>query len=451
MKYKFKNKNVLIVGLKKSGMGSVRLLQKLGAFCYLFDDDKIACSNASKQGYNVVSHIDENIIRVMDFVVISPSISVFNEYVKLAKLYGVKVVGELELGSTFARGKKIVVTGTNGKTTTCSLIANILQQVGKSCVLCGNIGEPITQNIMPFKTNYVVEASSFQLESICKLKPQIAVITNITPNHLDRHLNFKNYKQAKCNIYKNMGKRGVLVLNFDDKTLRQIDIKTIKSKIVWVSTKKHIEGYFAVGTKIYKQHKGWRTLLFDAAGLKLVGEHNIQNILFATAVCDVLKIKPQLIAKTVLGFEPINHRIQFLRDVNGVAYVNDSKSTSPQSTITAINSIKKSPIVLILGGSDKNLSFDRLAQKIKKTTDIKLVVVQGQTTQKIVDCLKKYDVKNYVVAQNFADALNVATQNAEQGDTVLLSPACASFDAFENFECRGEKFMEYVKGLSVEN
>lgn len=448
MKNIFKNKNVLILGLGKSGEGSLALLSKMGAFCYVYDKNKdILKSYAGSLKCNIVGEIDDDIMKVMDYVVLSPGFSTLGEEVKLAKLYGVKILSELELGVRQTKGKIIGITGTNGKTTTCNLIHHILKVSKMSSVLCGNVGAPITENILPFKSNYVVEMSSFQLESVDRLKPDIAAITNITPNHLDRHLTFSNYLDAKLNIIKNMSHHGMLILNYDDKTLGAFKNKKTKPKIVWISVKHKIDGYFVDGDKICYSHKNKMQKIVDLSQTKLFGEHNLYNILVAVAVCKKLGIKNQLIEFGISTFEPLPHRLQFVKNVNGVDYINDSKSTSPDSTITAINAFKRKPLVLLLGGSDKKASFSRLAQKIKKSENIKLVVVSGDTSQKIITALKRNGVKNYQKAKNFLEGLEIATKFAETGDTILLSPACASFDYFKSFEERGETFCNYVKSL----
>lgn len=450
MRNRFKNKNVIILGLGKSGEGALSLLTQLGAFCYVFDDNQnLLQKYAGSNQCNVAGSVDEDLIKAMDYMVISPGVSVFSEYVKTAKLFGVKVISELELGMCFARGTKIGVTGTNGKTTTCSLIYHILKIAKHPAVLCGNIGEPITENILPFKSSYVVEMSSFQLESVDRLRLDFAAITNITPNHLDRHLTFKNYKDAKLNIFKNMKRSGALVLNYDDKSLRVLKDEKVKPKIIWISTKNQVEGYFASGGKIFKKHGQKIEQIADVQDAKLIGEHNMYNMLVATAVCKKLKIKNKIIEFGILSFEPLKHRLQFVKNVNGVDYVNDSKSTSPDSSITAINAFAKKPLVLLLGGSDKNSSFERLAKKIKASKNIKLVVVSGATSQKIVSAFKKVGVRNYQIAQNFNEAMTLATKSAEFGDTILLSPACASFDYFSCFEERGDCFIKYVNEIDL--
>lgn len=447
MKNKYKNKNVLIIGLKKSGKSALQLLLAKGAFCYVFDDDPNVLKQFAGNGnFCTVPYVNQDVIKIMDYLVISPGVSIFSEYVKLAGLFGVKVVGELELGLEFAKGKIIGVTGTNGKTTTCNLIYHILKLAKKSCNLCGNVGDPICENLLPFKSNYVVEMSSFQLESATKICPDIAVILNITPNHLDRHLTFANYKNAKFNIFKNLSKNGILVLNFDDKVLFSLKKVSKMPKIVWISQKSKIDGYFACNGKIVFKNKKNEQVIADIGGAKLVGKHNIYNMLCAVAVCKKLKIKNSVIQQGLLSFSPLKHRLQFVKNVNGIDYVNDSKSTTPDSTITAINSVDK-PTILLLGGSDKNTSFNNLAKKIKKAKTIKNVVVCGETSNKIVCALKKVNYKNFKVATNFNTALCLATNLATEGDVVLLSPACASFDFFDCFEKRGDKFIEYVNKL----
>lgn len=447
MKNKFKNKNVLIMGMGKSGQSSLQLLTKLGAFCYVYDDNIEKLKNIEINDISVVSNFGEEIVKVMDYMILSPGISIYDEKVKLAKLFGVKVLSELELGSQFLKGNLIGVTGTNGKTTTCSLIYHILKTANKFSMLCGNIGEPLTENLLPFKSNYVVEMSSFQLESLEKTKPHIAAITNITPNHLDRHLTFENYVNAKLNIFKNMTKKDFLVLNYDDQIVKKIDNNQTKAKLIFVSIFEKIDGFFVKNHEIYyKKHKKIKKIV-NLSNIKLMGKHNLQNILIAVAVCKILKIKNQFIQKAIDTFEPIRHRLQFVKNVNGVDFVNDSKSTSPDSTITAINSFERKPIILILGGSDKNTSFDFLAKKLSQSENLKYIVVCGETTKKIVKSLKKFGIKNFKEAKKFDDAVLFANNLARSGDTILLSPACASFDFFNSFEERGDTFEKIVQSI----
>lgn len=447
MKNKFKNKNVLIMGMGKSGQSSLQLLNKLDAFCYIYDKDVEKLKEIQYRDANIITNISEEIIKVMDYIIISPGVSIYDEHIKLAKLFGVEVISELELGCMFAKGNLIGITGTNGKTTTCSLVHHILKNSNKLSMLCGNIGEPLTENLLPFNSNYVVEMSSFQLESLQKIRPHIAAITNITPNHLDRHLSFENYVSAKFNIFKNMTKSDWLILNYDDKNLREINKHQVKSKIVFVSLFNKIDGFFVKNHEVYyKKHKKIKKIV-NLYNIKLLGKHNIQNILIAVAVCKILKIKNQNIQKAIDSFEPIKHRLQFVKNVNGVDFVNDSKSTSPDSTITAIKSFDKKTIILILGGSDKNTSFDLLAKRLSKSKNLKYIVVCGATSKKIIKSLKKYGIKTFKETTSFNDAVMLANNLATDGDVVLLSPACASFDFFKCYEERGETFEKIVQSI----
>lgn len=449
MKNLFKNKNVLIVGIGKSGQSALELLKKCQAFCYIYDQDQSLLKDyVGKFDCNIVSKIDEYSIKIMDYLIISPGVSIFSEPAKLAKLFGVKVLSELELGSYFAKGKIIGITGTNGKTTTSSLVNAILKQAGKSCVLCGNIGDPLTANLLPYKTNYVVEMSSFQLESVNKLKTDICAITNITPNHIDRHLTFANYRNAKFNIFKNSKHSDKLILNLDDKVLNELSQKKLKLKKIFTSARKIANGYFSVDNKLYFSNGKKTKFLFDITGTKLIGKHNLSNILIATAICKQLRIKNKDIQKAVVDFVPLKHRLQFVKNVNGVEYYNDSKSTSPDSTITALNAFDNRPIILMLGGSDKDTKFDKLAKKISKS-DVKLAIICGDTSKKIAISLKKANFKNYIFAKSFDDAFLLAKQNAQSGDVVLLSPACASFDFFKNYQQRGEQFEKLVQSIKT--
>lgn len=447
MKNKFKNKNVLVLGLGKSGKASLELLKKCGAFCYAFDSDKTKVAQYSGNfDVNILSKIDEYVIKIMDYVILSPSISIFSEPVKLARLFGVKVISELELGSYFVKGKIIGITGTNGKTTTASLVYAILKQAGKPCVLCGNIGEPLTANLLPYKANYVVEMSSFQLESAKKLHVNVGAILNLTPNHLDRHLNFKNYREAKFNIFKNSKKTDKLVLNVADNQLAKLLNKHTKPKIVETNAHSKCRGYFAIGDKVFFANGKVEKLLFDLQGKKLFGLHNMTNILVATAICKSLGIKNGDIKQAIIDFLPLEHRLQFVSNVDGIEFVNDSKSTTPDSTITALKAYDKTPVVLMLGGSDKKTSFDKLAKKIAKSR-VKYVCICGDTTKQIATALKKAGFANFGIAKNFEDCFLMANKNAQSGDVVLLSPACASFDFFESFEKRGEEFERLVATL----
>ncbi|MBQ7452669.1 MAG: UDP-N-acetylmuramoyl-L-alanine--D-glutamate ligase [Clostridia bacterium] len=426
-------------------MSAYRLLIKLGATCFVFDDNKSImeefCKKESCEAFEPTNDIEH-----FDFLVLSPGVSVEAAYIQTAKSCGVKIISELELGAALISGNLVGITGTNGKTTTCSLVFHILQFARKKAVLCGNIGEPITSKLTPEFFNYIVEMSSFQLETSNNLKPHISAITNITPNHIDRHQTFEKYVSAKLNIFKNATKKDVLVLNHDDPTLQSLDTKNIKPKIIWISIKDNVNGYFIKNKKVFFKNRSKEENVLTIS-TTLLGAHNLYNILFAIAICRELGVAPKTIEKAIETFSPIKHRLQFVKNVNGVSYYNDSKSTTPESTINAINSFGNKPLILLLGGSDKKTPFDNLANNILKRKNIKLIIIYGATASQIVSTLSKLKIQNYIVAKDFFSALHLATNNATKGDTVLLSPACASFDAFSSFEERGNKFCEYVNDI----
>jgi UDP-N-acetylmuramoylalanine--D-glutamate ligase len=447
---KLKGKNVLVLGLAKSGLSAIDFLYEKGSFVFGYDDNPLVMSELSNKDISCtfVNKITEQVLQIMDLIVISPGVSVYTEYAKLAMLLGVKIISELQLGCYFLKGSLIGVTGSNGKTTTTNLIHDILSGANVTNQMVGNVGEPITSHIMPFKTNYVAEISSFQLEASPDIKPKVACILNVTSNHLDRHFSFKNYFETKCQIYKNMDSDGFLILNADDKNLAKFKQTDFKPKLIWFSTKKIIDGFCIIDEHLCLKLGNRIEKIVCVKDVKLLGEHNLSNILCAIAVAVTFKVKPKQIARVVSNFYAMPHRLQFVKNIGGVSYFNDSKSTTPEATITAIKSFKFEPIILIMGGSDKGLSFDPLSKRLNKR--VKLIVVMGNTTKKIIDNFNKFEFKNFIVANSFSDALKIATKHSVAGDVVLLSPACASFDFFKNFEQRGDKFIEYVESLERE-
>ena len=447
---KLKNKNVLVIGLAKSGQSACEFLVKHHSkvFAYDKDQDKKVFSCDVKR----VEKIDEEFLKQMHLIVISPGVSIYNSSVKLAKMLGIKVIGELELGLNYAKGKKIMITGSNGKTTTVNMIEQTFNYAKKSNLLVGNVGNPITKYVSPFKTCYICEVSSFQLES-SSVKPNIACILNLSENHLDRHFSVNEYFETKFKIFENMTKNGTLILNYDDENLKKLESKNvdilgkkcfIKPKIKWISLKAEVDGAFVKDNKICFKHNNKTEIIDDISNVKILGEHNLYNILAMVAVCKTCHIKNKYICSTIQNFAGIEHRLEFVCSIDGVEYINDSKSSTPQATITALNAIKK-PIVLILGGSSKGLNYDDFALKIKNK--FKFAVLTGEISTEIEKSFQKADIKNYQIQKNFADAVKLASKKATKNDVVLLSPATASFDQFENFEQRGECFKKIVSKI----
>ncbi len=448
---KLRNKNVLIVGMGESGKSALNFLIQKKAKVFVYDDSLSVRDQLKKTLNNcvVVDNIDGEFLSHINLLVLSPGVSIFSEVVKLACLVGVKVISELQLGLDSAKGNQILVTGTNGKTTTVNLLEQIFNYAKKDNLLVGNVGNPITQFVSKFKTNYICEVSSFQLES-SEVSPHVACILNITQNHLDRHFSFNQYKQTKFKIFKNMSSKDYLILNYDDSSLRELETKTaiidgekvnIKPKILWFSQKQEVCGAYVKDDEIWFNDGKKALKICNLSQIKLVGKHNVYNVLASVCMAVVCKIKVKHIALGIENFSGVEHRIQHFFDKDGVEYYNDSKSTTPDSTLIAVNSVPK-PIILILGGSDKGLNYDDLALKLKD--QIKFVILTGQISSILETSLKKANVQNYCVIKDFYEASKYAMKIAQKGDAVLLSPATASFDCFKNFEQRGEAFMKTI-------
>lgn len=441
---KFKNKKILIVGLGKSGQSVIEYLINKKCNLYVFDENKdIATKTENNFNVKSISLNDEQIIKNLDLCVLSPGVSIYSEIIKLCNLFGVKVVGELEFGLQLIKGRVLALTGSNGKTTTVSLLNHIFKEAHKKTILAGNIGNPLTSFASCVKRNYIIEVSSFQLES-SNIQPKISGILNITPNHLDRHFSFREYIETKFKIFLNQTKKDFLVLNADDDVLSGISQEKVNPKIIWYSTKKEVFGACVLGENIcYKTHNYLKTIC-SVKDVKLVGEHNLSNCLCAVCYAMLCNIKPLYIKRAICSFKPIEHRIEQVKCIRGIEFVNDSKSTTPKSTEISVNSFN-SPIILILGGSDKGIDYHQMIQKIKNK--VKLFVLTGEISLKLKQSFEDCKVFNYVVEEEFYNALSLAYKKAEKGDVVLLSPATASFDMFKNYEERGKAFKSFVNSL----
>lgn len=438
-----KNKNVLVVGLAKSGQSAIELLKEQRANVFVFDDNQKLVDRINEMFSVKQITINEEDLRKIDLVVLSPGVSVYHEIIKQCYLLGIKVVSELDLGSWFVKGKILALTGSNGKTTTASLLKHIFDTANKKSELAGNVGVPLSRVSSVVKKWYIVEVSSFQLET-ANIKPFIAGITNLSENHLNRHFSYNEYIQTKYNIFKNQTKRDYLVLNADDEILRNLTNKQVNSKIVWFSRKKQVDGAF-IKDDYFCYKKGKKIIkICETSCLKLIGEHNKQNCLCAICYAMISKIKPSVIKKAIISFKPIEHRVELVKNIKGIEFVNDSKSTTPCSTEKCVSGIDK-PIILILGGSDKGLDYDDFVKKV--ADKIKLAVLTGDISEKLKKSFDDNLKNNYLVEKDFFKAMVIAYENAEKGDCVVLSPATASFDQFKNYEERGKAFKSFVNGI----
>lgn len=428
----------LIVGCGISGNSAKNYLEKQGITCEFALDKDINANSFEKK------YLDR-LFYGLSFIVTSPGISFDNLLIKNAKKRKIKIIGEFELGTKNSKGDLVAVTGTNGKTTTVMLIKHLLQNQHKNVFLAGNIGTAVTS--VCDKTNdesiLILECSSFQLENIKDFHPHIAAILNITPDHLNWHKTMKNYIKSKLKITKNQTKNDYLLLNYDDEILMN-NIPKTKAKIFYFSTKKRVVGCYTKNSCIYFYDGSKETKLISLKNVKLVGKHNISNI-----VCSVLAViletgKLELLSH-LSSFQGVPHRIEYVTTIGGVTYYNDSKATNIDSTIVALKSFKQN-IHLILGGSDKGYDFDKLFAGLPK--NVKNIAVIGETTKKIFESAKKFKFENMFSCKDLKNALVCLKNKAFSGDVILLSPACASFDQFKNYEERGNVFKKLVKEIT---
>ena len=435
----------LIFGLSKSGYAVFDYLHKKGNLATVVDGLKSIKSkeNAEKilnLGATIYSEEEaEKVLDTFDVLVLSPGVAINHRLCLLARQLNKRIIGEVEFGMGCFTPLNIAVTGTNGKTTTATLISEILTKSGVKNYLTGNIGTPITAMVDDVQNDVVIvnEISSFQLESSNLFSPHIACILNISEDHLERHYTMENYLYLKKKIYAFQKESEYLILNYDDENLRLIYSET-RAKVIWVSIDSEVKGAYTLNDKIYFNQEE----IMDINCLSLKGSHNVYNSLFAIAVAKILEVKNQDIISALQNFKGVPHRIEFINKINGVSYYNDSKATNSNSTINAINSMEN-PTTLILGGSDKGEDFTNLFDKIKNSM-VKQVILTGANRYKLLDSANNVGVKNLSVIEDFESAVKFSALVSESGDNVLLSPASASFDRFSGYEERGKVFRELV-------
>lgn len=426
--------NCLIVGTGKSGISSAKLLEKKGIKFELYSDNK---EIDVIDDYKVRHDVKEGI----DTLIISPGVAIDAPIVNWAKERNIKVIGELELAAMYIDEPMIAITGTNGKTTTTSLIGHILSQVFNTKV-AGNIGVPITSVCDDDKDLVVVEVSSFQLESTDKFRPHISLILNITPDHLDRHYTIENYTDVKFNITKNQTENDYLILNADCDVVVHKNVNT-NAKVIYFSTKKNTDAYVK-DEKIYFRDE----YICDVSDLPILGIHNIENILAAVAACRLFGISCEIIKSGIKSFRAVKHRLQFVKEINGVKYYNDSKGTNPDATIKAVEAINNN-IILIAGGYNKKANYTEMLKVCKDR--VKTLVLLGDTANDIKIEAENLGINNILLVKDMREAVTVSNSISVNGDNVLLSPACASWDMYSNFEERGDDFIELVESISYEN
>lgn len=448
----FKDKKVLVSGMAKSGISAAELLKKLGAEVTIQDaktEDKLgdAVKEVKEKGIKLFLGANpDDIIEDMDMLVMSPGVPTDLPFVEKAKKAGIKVIGEIELAWLFCKSPVIGITGTNGKTTTTSLVGEILKAYFENSFVVGNIGNPFADCCLDTTEGgcVVAELSSFQLETIDAFKPKVSAVLNITPDHLNRHHSLENYIVAKERVFENQDQQDYCVLNYNDKATRSMADRT-KAQVIYFSLYNKIEnGIYSDENSIYINCLGFNEKVVDIDELNILGGHNVENAMAAVGCTAAVGVPMDIIRKVLKEFVAVEHRIEYVTTYNNVAYYNDSKGTNPDASIKAVMAMKK-PICLIAGGYDKGSDFQEWVDLFPNR--VKFVAVIGAVKDNIVKCLDKIQFKNYEIADTFEKAIDLCVENAQEGDCVLLSPACASWDMFKSYEQRGEIFKDYVKNL----
>ena len=390
-------------------------------------------------------------------IILSPGVdSKQNELVKVAKEKGLEVYGEVEAASKFYKGKMIGITGTNGKTTTTMLEGKMLEKLAVPTAIAGNIGVSLAKTAcsLPKEGWLVAELSSFQLESVNGFfKPQIAVILNVTPDHLDRHGSMENYSEAKAKIFKNQTAEDILILNYDDELVKSF-ANIAKSRIFFISTNKNsslvnsdLDCAYLENNNFVLRYKGKKIVIASLSDFKLFGKHNYQNALAAIAAAFFAGVSVEDIKNVIIAFEGVEDRLEYVTEISGVKYYNDTKATNPDSVIKALDAFNGKKVVLIAGGKDKLTNLEEFMECVAKKT-VALILI-GEAKSRFFEAAKKAKVENiHVVDGSFKDGVELANKLAKPEEVVLLSPACSSFDMFKNFPERGRCFKKIVLELA---
>jgi len=447
-----KGKKVLVFGAGKSGIGAARLLINEGALPFIYDQNKnrdaaelLAKFDKGQDVQLILGELPKSLLNSLELVILSPGVPTDLPLVNQIRSLSIPIWGEVELAYVAGRGDVLGITGTNGKTTTTALLGEIMEQYNSETFVVGNIGNAYTEAALKTTDHSVVvaELSSFQLETIRTLRPKVSAILNISPDHLDRHHTMESYIEAKENIARNQTAEDTCVLNYEDAVLRKFGEKTKASVLYFSSSRKLNKGiYLENGTIIYKDNKETQICHIDE--LKLLGTHNYENIMAAAAIAAAYGVPIEIIRRAVIGFMGVVHRIEYVGEFHGVKYYNDSKGTNPDAAIKGIQAMRR-PTYLIGGGYDKNASYsewiDSFDGKVKK------LVLLGATREAIAKEAKEKGFTDIAMTDTLEEAVGLCSHLAVPGDAVLLSPACASWGMFENYEERGDKFKELVNSL----
>ena len=445
----FRNQKFMVAGMSKSGESSARFLLKHGAQVYVYDDvvsDSIRTlmTELEELGAHIVdadSFIDATLL--CDILVLSPGIPIDNPLPIAFKKQGKTIIGEAELGAMYLKASTVAVTGTNGKTTTVSMLNSILLNAGFNSIACGNIGTPIIGEVENLGVDdyAVVEISSFQLETLSSLRPHIAIITNITEDHLNRHYNMENYIFLKRKILRNMRESEFAVLNYDDEEVRNFAQHT-KAKVVYFSLNTRIDGAYYENGAIYFNGEKY----LDVKDMTVKGEHNVYNALACVAAAHILGVDKVKAAEALCKFKGIKHRIEEVATIDGVTYIDDSKGTNVDATLKAVKTML-SPTIILLGGKDKGYDYVPLFVELRNSNVVH-AVLYGENRFKLLNAAVKAGYISFSLCSEFDAAVRLSGFIAKSGQNVLLSPASSSFDSFSNYEERGDAFKSLVEGMN---
>lgn len=450
---KLEKKSVLVFGTGLSGISAVKFLEDITDKIIVYDTNAKLDAAAIREklrsdftGEIVLGDLADEYLDKIDLAVLSPGVPTDLPVVNRMREKGIAIWGEIELAYYKARGKIAAITGTNGKTTTTSLAGDIMKTFYEQVFVVGNIGIPFTD--VAGKTTEdsvtVIEMSSFQLETIVDFRPQVSAILNITPDHLNRHHTMENYIAAKLDIAKNQKQEDICILNYEDEVLREAGKKINANVLFFSSLRKLEKGIYLDGDNIMYNDGSSEQIIINVTQMNIFGRHSYENAMAAIGIALSFQVPVHFIQKAVRDFVAIEHRIEFVTTKNGVKYYNDSKGTNTDASIKAIESMT-SPTCLIAGGYDKGAEYDEWVEAFNGK--IKALVLIGQTQDKIAETARKHGYDSIYKVQTLKEAVEICHKLSREGECVLLSPACASWDMFPNYEERGRLFKEYVRNL----
>ena len=444
-----REKHVVVIGTKRSGLAAIELLQKQGAYVRAMDANTLTPEEQARfaaLGVSVVPQEPEYLTG--DLIVLSPAVPYDLPMLVSARERGIPVIGEVELSSYFLQGLVIGITGSNGKTTTTALTGHLLKECGIACQVGGNIGTAVASLVDSSASNQwnVLELSSFQLESISRFEAKIAACLNVTPDHLDRHGTFENYASAKARLFETQDASDYAVLNLEDQVCRSFAART-KAEVCWFSTSQPLpHGVWMRNDQIF-----WnKQLLLHRNNIKLRGLHNVENVMAAALIALLAGAQLEQIGSAIASFPGVEHRIEFVRHLEGVNYFNDSKATNVDASLKAIDAFDNG-LWIILGGKDKGSDYTPLREPLERRAKAALLIGAEPPYPYAAAPLIKEALANTIPVIDCGtldSAVRYARVHAQPGDTVLLAPACASFDQFQNFEERGKAFKQVVTELS---